>query len=258
MNRDRIRQTAVASAVVITIAINVLANALPLNGLNTGAISDSFKIFFVPAGYVFAIWGIIYLGLIGFAVYQFLPAQANNPRLRKIGYLPVLAGMFNIAWIFLWHYQVFDFTLVAMLGLLGSLIAIYLNLKVNQVRVGRAERMLVNLPHSIYLGWISVATIANVTQTLYYWRWDGFGLAPQIWSAIMLVVATGLAGLMAWFRRDTGYLPVLVWAFVGIAAKFPGEPLVSITAWATAAVVAAMAAYSFWMQRRHPLAVDYA
>jgi benzodiazapine receptor len=256
MKQDRIRQIVVAVAIFITIVINLLANALPLNGQYTKDLSDSFKIFFVPDGYVFAIWGLIYIGLIAFAIYQFLPAQANNPRLRRIGYLPAVAGLFNSVWIFLWHYKVFDFTLLAMLGLLGSLIAIYLRLKVNHIWVSRAERYMVNLPHSIYLGWISVATIANVTQSLFYWKWDGFGIAPQVWAAILLGVAAILAGLMAWFRRDAGYLLVLVWAFIGIAVKFPAEPLVNITAWVTAVLVAGMAIYSFLAQRKQSLAED--
>ncbi len=256
MKQDRIRQIVVAAAVLITIVINVLANALPLNGQYTKDLSDSFKIFFVPEGYVFAIWGIIYMLLIAFAIYQFLPAQADNPRLRRIGYLPALAGFFNILWIFLWHYKVFDFTLVAMLGLLGTLIAIYLKLKVNLIQVSRGERYTVNLTHSVYLGWISVATIANVTQTLFYWKWNGFGIAPQIWAAVMLGVATILAALMTWYRRDAGYLLVLVWAFIGIAVKFPAEPVVNITAWVASALVAVMAVYSLITRRKLLLAQE--
>lgn len=250
MNKDFFRQIIIAFTILVTILINILANALPLNGQNTGAISDLFQIFFVPAGYVFAIWGLIYILLIGFVVYQALPAQRENPRLRKIGYLPVIAGVANIAWIFLWHYNQFNFTLLAMLTLLVTLIIIYLRLNINKAQVTVAERYLVNLPHSVYLGWITVATIANATQWLYYSNWDGFGIAPQIWLAIMLVAAVIIAGLVALTRRDAGYLLVLVWAFVGIAVKFPAEALVSISAWVAAGLVAAFAAYSLVMNMR--------
>ena len=107
MNRDSLRQIAIILGVVATIVVNGLANALPLNGQLTGEVSDRYLVYFVPAGYVFAIWGLIYLGLAAFAIYQALPAQRANPRLRSIGALFVLASAANIAWIFLWHYEVF-------------------------------------------------------------------------------------------------------------------------------------------------------
>ena len=111
MNKDTLRQILVLIAAFATIIFNILANALPLNGLNTGELSDRFQIFFVPAGYVFSIWGLIYLGIIAYAIYQVLPAQKENPRLRSIGYLFILSCLANISWLFLWHYELFEFTL---------------------------------------------------------------------------------------------------------------------------------------------------
>src|SRR5512137_14350 len=107
MKKDIFRQSITTFAILAMITINILANALPLNGQNTGAISDRFKVFFVPSGYVFAIWGVIYAGLIAFAVYQALPAQRANPRLRSIGYLYALSCLANGVWIFMWHYNRF-------------------------------------------------------------------------------------------------------------------------------------------------------
>ena len=121
MKRDTLRQIITVIAVLATIVVNALANILPFNGQETGAISDRFAIYFVPAGYVFSIWGLIYLGLIAYAIFQALPAQRENPRLRSIGGLFALASVANIVWIFLWHYEVFPATLAVMLVLLGSL-----------------------------------------------------------------------------------------------------------------------------------------
>ena len=115
---DIVRQVLVIAAVVGVIVVNALANILPLNGQTTGAISDRFDVYFVPAGYVFSIWSLIYLGLIGYAVFQALPRQRTNPRLRAIGYPFVASCLANIAWIFLWHYEHFAWTLVAMVTLL--------------------------------------------------------------------------------------------------------------------------------------------
>ena len=125
MKKDALRQVVNVLAILLTIGINGLANALPLNGQTTGEISDRFQVYFVPVGYVFSIWGLIYLALIGFAVYQALPAQRENPRLRRVGALFELSCVANVAWLFLWHYEVFALTVVAMVTLLLSLIAIY-------------------------------------------------------------------------------------------------------------------------------------
>jgi benzodiazapine receptor len=226
--------------------VNVLANALPLNGQNTGAISDKFKVFFVPAGYVFAIWGVIYLGWLAFTMYQALPTQRNNPRLQRIGWLFALSNLANAVWLFTWHYELLPLSVVVMLSLLLLLIAIYLRLDIGRARVTTIEKWCVDIPFSIYLGWISVATIANITDLLYYWKWDGWGIAPQVWAVIMLVVASALALAMTWTRGDVAYLLVIVWAFVGIAVKQSAAPLVANTAWLMTGVVALMIPLSVW------------
>jgi len=240
MKKDTMRQVINVLAVVATIAINGLANALPLNGLTTGEISDRFDVYFVPAGYVFSIWGLIYLALIGFAVYQALPAQRENPRLRRVGYLFAVSCVANVAWLFLWHYERFLLTVVAMVTLLLSLIGIYLRLGIGRVRVPAAERWLVRVPFSIYLGWVTVATIANVTSLLDYVNWSGWGISPEAWTVIMLVAATGIASAVSLTRGDVAYMLVIVWAFAGIGVKHGGTPVVAIAAWAATAVVGVM------------------
>lgn len=230
MNRDTLRQSLVLIAAIGTIIFNILANALPLNGLNTGEISDRFQIFFVPAGYVFSIWGLIYLGLIAYGIYQALPAQRENPRLRNIGYLFILSCLANVAWLFLWHYEVFEFTLIAMLVLLVSLIAIYLRLDIGRAEVSTGERWTVHVPFSIYLGWITVATIANTTQLLYYLDWSGWGIAPEIWAVIILAAGVIISAIMSLTRTDIAYSLVLVWAYIGIAQKQSDTSLVATSA----------------------------
>ena len=234
------------ATVLVALAVNVLANALPLNGQNTGAISDKFKVFFVPAGYVFAIWGVIYIGWLAFTVYQALPAQRNNPRLQRIGGLFALSALANAGWLFAWHYGLFPLSVVVMLSLLLLLIATYLRLDIGRAHVPTIEKWCVDIPFSIYLGWISVATIANITDLLYYWKWDGWGIAPQVWAVIMLVVASALALAMTWTRGDVAYLLVIVWSFVGIAVKQSAAPLVANTAWLLTVVVALMIPLSVW------------
>ncbi len=244
MSKNLLRQVINLLAVLATIIVNGLANALPLNGLNTGDISDRFTVYFVPAGYVFSIWGLIYLGLMAYAVFQLLPSQRENPRLLRIGYLPALSGLFNIVWLFLWHYEQFPLSLLAMAGLLLTLIAIYLRLDEGRYSVRGAERWCLYIPFSVYLGWVTVATVANVTSVLDYVGWSGWGLSEAAWAAIMLLVAAGIGVLMGLRRRDAAFLLVLVWAFVGIALKHAATPSVAITAWIAALISAAMVVYS--------------
>jgi hypothetical protein len=228
--KDIVRQVVNVLATLLVIGINAAANRLPLNGQTTGEISDRFDVYFVPAGYVFAIWGLIYLGLLAFTIYQALPSQRENPRLRALGYFYALSCLANIIWLFLWHYEFFVWSLVAMVALLLLLIASYLRLETGLNRVSGAETWLARVPFSIYLGWITVATVANATSLLDYLGWNGWGLAPEWWAVIMLVVAAAIASLVSITRGDVAYVLVIVWAFVGIAIKHTGTPLVSIVA----------------------------
>ena len=250
MNTDTVRQVVNVLALVAVIVGNWLGIALPINGQTTGEISDRFDVFFVPAGYVFSIWGLIYLGLIAFAVYQALPAQRENPRLRRVGYLFALSCVANITWLFLWHYEVFVLTLVVMLALLLLLIAIYLRLDIGRAQVSGVERWLVDVPFSVYLGWITVATIANVTVVLDYVGWNGWGISPQAWTVIMLFAGLVIATAMSLTRADVAYSLVLIWAYVGIAVKHPDTPVVAVTAWVTAALIGLMLLIGVLLKRQ--------
>lgn len=243
MSKDTLRQIANLVAVLIALTVNTLASALPLNGQNTGEISDRFAVYFVPAGYVFAIWFFIFVGWIAFAVYQFLPAQKENPRLRKLGYLFAVSNLVNAAWLFAWHYNLFGLSVLIMLALLGLLIASYLRLNVNCSHAKGAEWWSVDLPFSVYLGWITVATVANITDWLYLVEWNGFGISAPVWAVIMIAVASLLGVLMTVTRRDAAYLFVLVWSFVGIAVKQTPAPNVVVSAWIAAALMFALAMY---------------
>jgi len=250
MTRDTTRQWANLVGAALAIAVNILAVRLPLNGQDTAAISDRLAAYFVPAGYVFSIWGIIYLGWIAFVIYQFLPSQKASPRLRRLGYVFALSCLFNAGWLFCWHYLQFGLSVVVMLILLGLLITSYLRLDVGRASAGRLERWCVDIPFSLYLGWITVATVANISGFLFYINWDGFGLSPELWAVIMLAVASLLGLGMALNRRDSGYLLVLVWAFAGIAVQQSRSPLVVTAAWIAAAVALLLALLAAAQRRR--------
>lgn len=250
MIKDLLRQFAVIFTTIFTLALNGAANALPLNGRMTGEISDSFNVLFVPAGYVFSIWGLIYLGLLAYTVYHSLPAQRSNPRLRRTGWLVALSSIFNGAWIFFWHFGYYEATMVVMLALLATLLAVYLRLGIGRVTFNLVERFTVAAPLSVYLGWITVATIANLTAVLSYLGFIGGGISPLVWTLILLSAGVLIGGIMAFTRRDAAYLLVLVWAFAGISVRWLDLEVLNVAGFAAAALVLALLAASRIMQPR--------
>lgn len=237
MQRIKTWQMLNALLVVAVLAVNTLANALPFNGLSTGEISDRFNSLFVPAGYVFSIWGIIYIGLIAFAIIQVLPASSDNETLAGISPYFWLSYLANIAWLFLWHYEVFLLTIVVMLVLLFSLIMIYRQLKHSDRLESGIPAKVIRWTFSIYLGWVSVATIANASQVLDFYHWRGWGISAPSWAVIMLLVAAMLGVIMRWREGDVPYVLVIIWAFIGIAQKQNAIAVVSISAWVLSAAL---------------------
>lgn len=209
-------------ALVGMIGVNGLANALPLNGLTTGAISDSYPILFVPAGYVFSIWGLIYLALIAFAVTQAV-SPAAEAVVGPVRPWFVLSCLANGAWIFAWHYLQLGLSVVLMLTLLGSLIAIYRRMHQAPTTLRPIVRWSLFAPISLYLGWICVATIPNIAALLVKLGWSGQPLSGASWAALMMVAASAI--VLATALRFGDPIPplVVVWALVGIMVKVPDE-----------------------------------
>lgn len=238
MRRDTVRQAVNVLAYLATVIVNILANVLPLNGQTTGQVSDRYPVLFTPAGYVFAVWFVIYVFLGGFAIYQALPGQRQHPDLQRVGYLFALASLANIAWIFTWHYGLLPLSLIAMLVLLGSLIAIYLRLNIGRRQVPVRERWLLQVPFSLYLGWITVATIANVSVLLFSLGWDGFGLDPITWTVIILLIGLAITLAVLASRGDIAFGLVIIWAYAGIYVRQQAVAPVALMAGAAALAVA--------------------
>ncbi len=227
---------ATLSAIVATLTVNVLSNLFPAGGLNIGAISNTILagVQITPANYAFAIWGLIYLGLIAYGVYQLFPPQRHNSNFRQASRYLIIACLAQIAWVYLFTSRQFWLSVAAMLVILVSLILGYLQLNTGKELVSQQRKWLANIPFSIYLAWISVATIVNVASALYISNWNGGGINPEAWTAIMLVIGGVIGAIVAKQRNDIAFTLVYVWAYVAIAVRQWENPLI----WVTALVVA--------------------
>lgn len=218
-------------AFCLTIVVNALAGSTTLiGGKVTAEISDANFTLITPAGYVFSIWGVIYILLGIFVVYQALPSQKSNNYQNKIGWFFVLSSIINITWLFLWQFEYLVFSVVLIFMLLATLIAIYLRLGIGKSKVNLRERIAVQLPFSTYLGWITIASIANVATTLVSINWNGFEINPETWASMIILIALLLSLIVVAKRKDVAYGLVIIWAFVGISvAQTSHQTIVTLT-----------------------------
>lgn len=207
---------------LIMIGVNTLATTLPINGITTGEVSDSYPNLFAPAGVTFAIWGVIYLLLFLYSIYQFGIFQGKENLykeglFKKIGILFSISSVLNAIWIFTWHYGILWLSVPIMIGILILLIMI--NDITKKAELSLKEYIFIRFPFSIYLGWITVATIANITALLVKVGFNGFGISEVIWTIAIIIIGIVIALLTVLRNRDVAYGLVVIWAYIGIYIK---------------------------------------
>lgn len=207
---------------VIMLGVNIAATALPLNNQTTADVSNAYPDLFAPAGFTFSIWGLIYLLLILFVLYFIGIISRDKSKIHienynRIGVLFIILALANSLWLFAWHYEKFIFSLVLMLVMLLTLIIIN-RMSLDQ-RLSNKEKTLVKLPFSIYLGWITVATIANITVYLVSINWNGFNLSESLWTVIIIIVGLIISMTYTILNKDLAYGLVIIWAYIGIFIK---------------------------------------
>jgi hypothetical protein len=239
-----VRQIGVVVAVIAMIVVNILANVLPFNGVTTGELAAQFDVLFVPAGYVFSIWTVIYLGLVAYAIYQAQPSLRDDIRLRSLDLPFLLSSAANMSWLLLWHYQHYVATFVVMLVLVGSLITIYRRLDLERATAPVGRRWAVHHVFSAYLGWITIAAMANLGIVLDYVGWMGWGMGEASWFTLGVLTVMGIGGMMAWLRADVIYLLALMWGLIGIGVERATDPMISTVVWTATSVLAVMVALS--------------
>lgn len=224
---EKIRQILVPLATIGVIFVNYLAGTGRINNITPEVVSDKYPTIITPAGYAFVIWSVIYLGMIGFSIYQALPAQRDNPRVSSIRTVYILNCAANCGWIYLWHHEMIIGALGVILLLLATLV--YINLHTRNA-VGPAETWLVKIPFSIYFGWVTVATILNFTIALVYLGVVAADLTSQILGAALIIIAT-LLGILMRFKLGLAAYPLTVaWALTAIAVAHGGETIIVVTA----------------------------
>jgi hypothetical protein len=243
------------ATLILTVIINYVAAAIPLGLGNTGYISDLYPNLFVPAGITFSIWGVIYTFLGIFVVYQFRDVVKDDkvemPFLEKISYFFILSNIANTLWIFFWHYGLIYLSIVAMIFILFSLIMIYLRLGAGKISLTTKERWFVYTPFSIYLGWITVATIANTTAVFVNAGVESYGLVAELFTILVISVAVIITYAILYLRKDYAYSAVVLWATFGIFLKQLGNNLtVTITAIIAVVIVAIGIIYTVYRSKK--------
>lgn len=218
-----IKNNILAIAVFVTyiamVTVNGLANALPINGQDTGTISDFYANLFAPAGITFTIWGLIYLLLLGHSIYQLVKGKKlyEEQSYKSIGLWFTFSSIINSIWIFTWHYEIIWLSLILMVGILVSLITI--NMILRNMELSFKEKIFIRIPFAVYFGWITVASIANVTTFLVSINWNGFGVSEVIWTDMIIIIGAIIGFVAILYYKSISYGLVIIWAYLGIFIK---------------------------------------
>jgi benzodiazapine receptor len=253
---DKLRQFLVVFSIISLIVMNYLSNTGAFGGRTNANISDKYHTLITPAGYAFSIWGIIFLGLLVFAIFQALPAQRTNPRFRSIGWWVILNAFCNAIWSPLFNNERIGLALIVILVMLFSLVVIEQQLlerrhesllptdpdaTLPESAASPAETWIARIPFSIYFGWLTVATILNVAVYLKATDFSLMGLSEQTWAISILFVGL-LVGAVIFNRyRSVAYILVFAWAYVAIAVEQAGNGQLPLVAGAGAIIAVVLA-----------------
>ena len=266
MQNDKLRQFLVVFSVVTMIVMNYLSNARAFGGLTNEDISNKYHTLITPAGYAFSIWGIIFLGLLAFAIYQALPSQRTNQRFRAVGWWVVLNTLCNAIWSPLFNNERIGIALIVILVMLFSVaiieqrllmrphtpvVAPDLDATLPESPASVAETWLARIPFSIYFGWLTVATILNVAVYLKATGFNLLGTSEQTWAVAILIVGLVIGAWLFNRYRSVAYILVFAWAYVAIAVEQAGYGSIQIAAGA-GAIGAVLLAISGIISRKTP------
>jgi hypothetical protein len=238
-------------AFIVTVIINSLAGSTTLiGGRNTAQVSNLYSSLITPPGYVFAIWGVIYVLLALFIVFQALPSQRKAAFRGKIGYLFAISSALNIIWLFIWQNNFIPLSLVFIVLLQITLAMIYKRLNSNNKRKSLKEKLFVNLPFSVYLGWISIATIANIAALIVSLGFAGSGFNAVVATILAALLVLGVTLFLIFRKHEIGYALVAIWALSGIALN-SGQNSAVMIAGAVVCLAIAVALCAMLLKRKY-------
>ena len=252
-------QIANGVALVFTIVMNYLSNTGIFNGNTMQTVSDNYRNFFTPAGYAFSIWGVIYLGLLGFVFYTgrslFTKKKDNDPVVLEIGWWFVISCIGNSAWVVAWLHEYTLLSVVIMIVMLFSLIKIILNTRMELDFHPVHRYLLIYWPFAFYTGWLSVALIANIAALLTKNSWDAFGISEVSWTIIMIAIAGIVNIAVLLIRNLREFALVGIWALIAIAVANSdrGSADVVMAAYIVAAIIFITIGYSGFKNRKHSI-----
>lgn len=246
-------------ALVSTIVMNYLSNTGIFNGETMKTVSDKYFNYFTPAGYAFSIWGLIYLALFAFVFYSgrtLFNQKIQEPILEKIGWWFAISCVGNSVWVVAWLYLYPAVAALIMCIILFSLLKIVLIIQPEMVKSSFKRKLLILFPFSLYVGWISVALIANVAAWLTKSNWSGWGISEEYWTIVMIVIAGILNAAVLFTRNLRVYPSVGIWALLAIAASnnsFDGPKSIILTCNIVAVILSVLILLSFIKKRQSPL-----
>ncbi|MEQ6167422.1 tryptophan-rich sensory protein [Ekhidna sp. MALMAid0563] len=213
-------------SLVVVLIVNFLANFLPIGGRTTGEVSEAYPTLFTPAGFTFSIWGVIYVFLITYVIYQYLPRNREDRMFDRINRHFVVNCTANALWIFAWHYELITLSLILMAVILSSLIGIYRHVLPGKI-AGFRDKLFVRVPFSLYFGWITVATLANISVEQSVIGMDNWIMTKTVWVFVELALAGAIATVMVIRYRDPIFGGVVAWAAYGITERQTETPEVA-------------------------------
>ncbi|WP_067037091.1 hypothetical protein [Allomuricauda sp. CP2A] len=222
----RLLQVVNIIAFLATVFVNYLSNTGIINHTTIGEVSKGLNSLFTPASYAFSIWGLIYMLLLGFIIYQgrsLLTHVRDDGFITKVGWNFVFSCAANIAWVFCWLYGYTGLSCLFIFVMLISLLKIVVD---NDMELWDAPISVIAFlwwPFVFYSGWVTVASIANVAAYLVKMGWNGFGISEPAWTLIMIVIALIINLLVTWKRNMREFALVGAWSLVAIAYANYGQ-----------------------------------
>ncbi|MCM4171754.1 hypothetical protein DHD32_09690 [Arenibacter sp. TNZ] len=241
-------------SVVLVIAVNYISQAVRINDTTIGELSQRYTNLFTPASYAFAIWGLIFLGLLAYAFFQIKVVFFDRKELafiKQTGNWFAFANVLNALWVIVFAYNYMGLTVIIIAGILISLLKIIINTNMERWDAPKEIIVFSWWPICFYSGWITVATIANIALYLTKIGWNGAFLTEVQWTIVLIIVATLINLVIIYKRNMREFAAVGVWALFAIYIRHQGGlEIIAYSALACSAVLLSVILFHGYSNRK--------